>query len=228
MNYATTARRPNPLAAVGALGVPATFGAVLVIGLAVTATVRTAEPRTEGFFVPVKPEVEPLPPPEITPETQTSSTTVSPIDRSTLQPIPSPDVNLLGDEPLTIGSGFNEGWGSGLEPLDIDPPAPRPTPLFDPVGATPRGNPSNWITTADYRSTWIRRELTGTARFTLQINASGKVSGCKITASTGHTVLDRATCTLLRERAIFNPAKGSDGKAVAGTYASSVNWSIPD
>ena len=40
MSYATTASRPNPLAAVGALGVPASFGLILIAGLAVTQVIK--------------------------------------------------------------------------------------------------------------------------------------------------------------------------------------------
>jgi len=54
------------------------------------------------------------------------------------------------------------------------------------------------------------------------------VSDCTITGSTGHGELDRATCRLVQGRALFNPAKGSDGEVTAGSYSSSVNWSIPE
>lgn len=229
MSYATTASRPNPLAAIGALGLPATFGAILIIGLAASGTITLEKPNPKGLFVPTKPAVEPPPPEDVTPKPQQSpNASMPPVERPTLPPIRSPNITLSGGDPITVGTGINENWGSGLEPLGVEIPAPRPTPVFDPVAASPRGNPANWITTNDYRSSWIRRELTGTARFTLQVDASGKVSGCTVTGSTGHEALDRATCSLIQGRAVFNPAKGSDGKPVAGRYSSSVNWSIPE
>ncbi len=106
-------------------------------------------------------------------------------------------------------------------------PGPSPSPLADPIGAVPRGNPGGWVTTSDYRTRWINEGLTGIASFTLKIDASGKVSDCAITKSTGHDVLDGATCRLLERRARFTPARNGKGEKVAGTYSSSINWQIP-
>lgn len=227
MNYATTASRPNPLAALGAMGVPAAFGAILVIGLAVTVTLPPVDTKTQGFFVPITPEVDPPLPPEVVPETKSNTATVTRVERPAPAPIPTPGITLTGRDPISVGNGIDEGWGTGLEPLGTLPPA-RPELSIDPVKASPRGNPANWITTADYKTSWIRREYTGTARFALEVSASGKVSNCTITGSTGHEALDRATCRLIQARAVFNPAKGTDGNSVAGSYSSSVNWTIPE
>jgi len=68
----------------------------------------------------------------------------------------------------------------------------------------------------------------GTVRFTLTIDGEGRISNCTITGSTGHSVLDRATCRLLEDRARFEPARDAAGNPVAGGYASAVNWTIPD
>lgn len=223
MSYASQANRPNPLAVFGALGVPAGVGAILIAGLAVKIVIEPPVPNPSATDIPdvvVTPNpVETKAPP--TNERNTANETPTP------RPIPAPEVNLTGDETLTFPSGLNENWGGGLEPIEVNIPQPRPSASFDPVDATPRGNPANWITTADYRSSWIRRELTGTARFTLQVDTSGRVSDCQVTGSTGYAVLDRATCRLISARAVFNPAKGSDGKPTAGRYSSVVAWQIP-
>ena len=99
--------------------------------------------------------------------------------------------------------------------------------LPDPVKAAPRGNPGGWVTDSDYRSNWIRKELSGSASFVLAIDARGKVTDCTIVRSTGHNELDNATCSLIERRAKFNPAKDSHGNPVAGSYANTVNWRIP-
>jgi protein TonB len=226
MSYATTAGRPNPLAALGALGVPATFGVILVVGLAVTQVIKPSIPNPVGENIPVVVTPEIIEP-DIAPTNSSASTRETPTQTPTYTR-PDSDFDFKfgttgaiealgeGDTGTLIGT---EGLGVTLPPIE---------PLLDPVAAYPRGNPGNWISTADYKTSWIRRGFTGTARFTLQIDASGKVSGCTITGSTGHAPLDRATCQLLEARAIFNPAKGSDGTAVAGSYSSSVNWTIPE
>ena len=84
------------------------------------------------------------------------------------------------------------------------------------------------MTESDYRTVWINREWTGTARFSLKINASGRVTGCEITRSTGHNALDNATCELIAKRARFNAATDANGQAVASTYSNAISWELPD
>ena len=224
MNYATTARRPDPLAAIGAMGVPASFGIVLIAGLAVNHVIQEPIPNPIGEdipFVVVTPEVieDDLAPAS---DSKTASSTPT---QTVTRPPSDVEFDLGPTAPITPLGPVDPGTLLGSEGLGALPPL---DPVFDPVGASPRGNPANWITTADYRSTWIRRELTGVASFALQVDATGRVSDCVITGSTGHSALDRATCTLISQRAVFNPAKGTDGKAVAGSYSSSVAWTIPE
>jgi protein TonB len=213
----------------GALGIPGAIGAVLVLGLAVTAGVKPIDEGLEGFLIPETKPVEPLPPPPIEPR---AAPETSPSVRPQPIPLPAPRPETrftfensadapVGHLPDMTGTVL----GSGLGLPDIAPPAPRPR--FDPVPASPRGNPGGWITEADYRSSWINRELTGTAGFTLDLDAEGRVANCTITRSTGHRVLDEATCKLLTRRARFAPARDAAGKPAAGSFSSAVTWQIP-
>lgn len=68
MTYASANRRPNAAAMVGALGIPGAFGALLVVGLAVTVTVAPTTRNPEARNIPTVP----LPPPRPTrPESTT-------------------------------------------------------------------------------------------------------------------------------------------------------------
>ena len=143
-------------------------------------------------------------------------------------PVPAPrfdstDIILPPTPPLPT-----PGPTLGLDPV----PTPRVTPTQPPVGpsvgAKPRNDPSAWISTDDYRSSWINREMTGTARFRLEIAANGRVTNCTITGSTGHSALDQATCQLLERRAKFQPARTGSGEPIAGSYESAVRWVLPD
>jgi protein TonB len=96
------------------------------------------------------------------------------------------------------------------------------------VIARPKGSLGEWVTDADYRSRWIREGMSGTARFTLAIDPSGRISECTITRSSGHAELDAATCRLIERRARFEPARDGAGNRVAGTYSNAINWKIPD
>ena len=112
--------------------------------------------------------------------------------------------------------------------LGLDLPKPGVVPGFDPVAAKPRNDPAAWLSSADYRPAWMRREMTGLARFRLEIAANGRVTGCIVTGSTGHAQLDTATCQLVAKRARFEPARGAGGEAVAGSYDGAVLWQLPE
>lgn len=228
MTYASTARRPNPAAMAGALGIPGAFGALLVVGLAVTVVNQPADPRIKGETIT---ETILTPPPPKTDEpllvnNPAAPTTSVPTTPSRPESLP---VDLGLDNPVIAFPGTGDLGGAGTGPVDFGPPATGPSASpFDPVGARPRGNPGKWVTNNDYRSRWIMEELSGTARFTLAIDARGKVTGCTVTRSTGHAPLDAATCNLVTKRAKFEAARDGNGKAVAGSYSGTITWIIPE
>jgi protein TonB len=65
-------------------------------------------------------------------------------------------------------------------------------------------------------------------RFRLDIAADGRVVGCPITGSSGHPELDAATCALVRRRARFQPARGSEREPGAGSYSNAIDWQLPE
>ena len=226
MTYASNARRPNPAALLGALGIPAAIGAVLVVGLAVKVVVTPEPPPLKSLtFKPT-----PLPPPPPTPDTPATSNKTATTTTTTTtpsRPVTFP-IDLGNSDPIGTLPGTGDLIGP-VGPVDFGLPDPAPSASpFDPVGASPRGKPGNWVTNADYRPRWIREELTGSASFRLSIDAAGKVTGCTITRSTGHAALDTATCELVTKRARFDAARDGNGKPVAGSYANTVTWNIPN
>ena len=113
-------------------------------------------------------------------------------------------------------------------PRPSRPPVGQASPAFDAVAAKPRNDTSQWVTTDDYRSSWINRELTGVARFRVQVGTDGRVKQCTVTVSSGHSELDRATCDLVTQRARFEAARNTDGEKTTGSYSSAVAWQLPD
>jgi protein TonB len=224
MSYASHTRRPNPAALAGAIGIPAAFAALLVVGLAVKVVIEDKPPPLQGFTV--KPIPIPPPPPDpVQPATSTSQP-----QTSTTSTITHPEVIPFdfATTPVESLPGVGELTGPIVGPVDFGIPTPTPSASpFDPVGAKPRGNPGRWVLDSDYRSNWLRQGLEGSASFTLGIDASGKVTGCTITRSTGHGVLDAATCALVTKRARFEPARDGTGKPVAGSFNGSITWNIP-
>ncbi len=232
MTYASANRKPNPAALAGALGIPGAFGALLVVGLAVTVVTAPPEPRFKAKTItqtklPPPPPTPDRPQPDRKAATTTTQGPVAP-PRPSLPPVAFP----LGD-PIRAFPGPGDLTGTGTGPIDLGiggfgpGPGPSASP-FDPIGARPKSNPGRWVTNDDYRPRWIMEEMAGTARFTLAIDARGKVAGCTITRSTGHAPLDAATCDLVKRRASFDAARDGSGRPVAGSYTGTITWNIPE
>lgn len=226
MNYVATRAKPNPAALAGALGVPAGFAALLVAGLAVTDAIPDIMPNPDTTFI--EDEVVEITPVTDLPERPVDPSAPTPPSEVTLPPRPDRPADApfdFGDTPpIDALPDLDGGVGDAIGEI---PTTPLPS-FADPVSAKPRGNPGQWVTDADYRSRWIREGLSGTARFTLAIDASGRVSECTITRSSGHAELDAATCRLIERRARFEPARDAMGNTIAGAYSNAINWKIPD
>lgn len=227
MTYLSANRRPNPAALAGALGIPGAVGALLVVGLAVTVVNAPPAPKLEGRTIISTPLPPPPPPTPEKPQPDSRAKVATPVP----VPVPLPPagplpVELGKGEPIAGLPGLGDTTGTGPIDFTIPGTAPSASP-YAPVGAVPKGSPGRWVTNDDYRPRWIMEEMAGTARFTLAIDASGRVTGCTITRSTGHAALDKATCELVSKRARFEAARDAAGKPVAGSYSSAVTWRIP-
>ena len=223
MSYLDQARGPSPAGLASSIIVQVAIGAAVIAGLTVSDFVK---PEAEKEWEPIEYTLPPPPkPPE--PERQPEAAQEPPSSTPVFTPptkfdfeIPRPEIAVTDDLPPPAPPGPIPGATSGL--------IPTPTPSFSPVAAKARNNPAGWLSDRDYRTGWIRRELTGTASFRLDIARTGQVTGCQITRSTGHAELDEATCKLVQQRAKFEPARGSNGEPVAGSFSSTVRWVLPD
>ncbi len=231
MAYADQTRRPSPASMIAVVAVHAAIGTALITGLSFTGVLTPPPKPLTGAQI----ELPKPPPPEPSPEPQPEP---RPQARDPVDPIVAPKPPLSFAKPAspfeTTEIIIPRGPIIRLPGSDL-PAAPAPQPTtpsttngVTPLAARPRNDPGRWITTNDYRSIWIARELTGTARFRLAIAHDGRVTECTITGSTGHTALDTATCRLLEQRARFEPARNSSGDAVASSYTSAVSWELPD
>lgn len=84
------------------------------------------------------------------------------------------------------------------------------------------------ITAHDYPAEAIARREQGRVRYTLSINADGRVSGCTILQSSGSAALDAASCRLLRQRARFSPARDVAGRPEPATVEGGIQWRLPE
>lgn len=220
-------------AAAGVIIIHAAIGTILVTGLATKFI--PAEPATPliGENIEVTLPVPPPPPPETLPDERV----VNPPTAAPEIYVPDPPIVLdRGDpevttaaEPLRLDRTLEVAAGTvGAGPIGLPSPAPPAPTAFDPIPAKPSNAPGGWITQSDYRPSWINREYTGVAKFRLSVDRNGRASNCQILSSTGHAVLDTATCQLTQRRARFTAARDANGDRVAGTYTASIRWELPD
>ncbi|AGH50967.1 MULTISPECIES: energy transducer TonB [Sphingomonadales] len=89
------------------------------------------------------------------------------------------------------------------------------------------GDTLTWVTTEDYPFEALRAGMEGMTAVQLRISAEGRPSGCAVTVSSGHKLLDDTTCNLLLLRGRFEPARDQMGQPVSSVYSRRVRWQLP-
>ncbi len=83
------------------------------------------------------------------------------------------------------------------------------------------------LSAADYPGEAVRHGWQGDVVADLTISPEGRVSTCRIVTSSGHGLLDEATCKIMLKRAKFYPARDKDGRPVADTLRTPpINWRL--
>ena len=82
------------------------------------------------------------------------------------------------------------------------------------------------ISVADYPREALRKGWQGAVHVDLKVGANGRVRACAVSRSSGHKILDNATCRILIARARFKPARDSAGRPVEGHYQTHINWRL--
>lgn len=215
-------RRAAVVVTVAALHAGAFYA--LVTGLGIEYVERIV-PGITGRNIPIEPPPPP-PEPEITPSQAVQEPSVVTVPPS-LPRVQRPEAPVF-EVPQVVPR----------VPVLITPPSPKtldivrvpqPEPSrIAPKPARPRNAASGWVSTDDYPAAALRRGEQGTVRFDLMIGSNGKVEDCRVTASSGSSALDGATCKYVTARARFEPATDGTGARSQGSYSSAVTWVIPD
>src|SRR5205085_4337279 len=90
-----------------------------------------------------------------------------------------------------------------------------------------RANLNQYFTTDDYPQEALARHGEGTTFFRIDIDAQGNVTRCVVTRTSGDAALDAATCSVLKGRAHYEPARDARGRAVPGKDEGRVTWRLP-
>jgi len=188
------------------------LGYALVTGLAYEAVKKAVERVTTVDIEEPPPEEEPPPPPP-DPDVPPPPPIVA----------PPPPINIA-PAPPKIQAQPNIPPPRPVVPIAV--PAP-PAPPSKARAATPDGQ-ARWQRRIieNYPARAIRQELEGTVGLSVSIDASGRVTGCRVTRSSGHDILDEAACTDYTRYARFNPALDDAGNPTSGSFAQSIRYQI--
>jgi protein TonB len=193
------------------------LGYALVSGLAYNVVKKAAE-DLKTFDV----EDEPPPPPEEPPPPPEQNTPPPP---QVVAPPPIVRTNTVAPPIISTPVAPPPVITPRAAPAPPAPPAPPPPRVSQ--AAKARGNLVALFSNDDYPASALRNEEQGTTAVRLTIGTDGRVSDCSITASSGSSALDNATCNILRRRARFTPAKDQAGNPISDTHNQRIRWEIP-
>lgn len=202
------------LAIVIVVAIQFALGYAIVTGLAYDVIKHTAE-KLKVIDVeqqPPPPE-QPPPPPKDMPKVPPPPVTPPPLVQ--LMAPPPPIQTVTAPPPPYI------------PPVAPAPPPPPPPPRKTVSAQSAKGDVRTLFSSDDYPASASSAGAEGTARATLTISATGQVVGCDLIQSTGNRALDSATCSILRRRAKFTPARDSNGNPTTDTYTTPpIRWQL--
>jgi protein TonB len=191
-------------------------GYALISGLAYEAVKKVAS-DLKTFDVqdePPPPPDEPPPPPE-TPKDIPPPPIVA--------PPPVVQTQTLAPTIVTVPSAPPVVLTPTAPPAPPAPPAPK---ISQAAGV--KGNPSSWVTSDDYPPSAQREGVQGVSALTFEVNALGRIENCRVTSSSGSSVLDDTACKLVTRRGRYTPAKDDNGSPIAGgTKTLRFTWRLP-
>ena len=91
---------------------------------------------------------------------------------------------------------------------------------------TPREGAEGYITGDDYPQSALDRNEQGSVVARVIVDEVGNVASCDVAVSSHSRILDATTCQLIKSRAKFDPAIGSDGKPTQAIIMRQLNWQI--
>lgn len=83
---------------------------------------------------------------------------------------------------------------------------------------------SGTIRDRDYPREASRARASGEVEVRFTIEASGRVTGCRVSRSSGDASLDETTCRLIEQRFRFKPATNAAGANIASQYGWRQSW----
>ncbi|MEN7537506.1 energy transducer TonB [Aurantiacibacter flavus] len=187
------------------------IGYTLVTGLAYSAVKSVVERVTTVDIEEPEPEPSEEPPPPPEPDTAPPPP-VAPPPPINIAPAPPPIVTQPRIPPPAPPARI-------IPPPAPAAPPPAPPPPPSQARSAQRDNFNRWAARIQeaYPSRAIRREIEGNVGVAVTINADGRVSSCRVTSSSGESVLDEAACEGMERYARYDPALDAAGNPTSGS-----------
>ena len=83
-----------------------------------------------------------------------------------------------------------------------------------------------WAQADDYPPEARKLGLEGRVVFRATIGVDGRAKSCEIVQSSGHDILDDATCVKVIDTARFDPARDANGRAVEDVFQNAFVWEL--
>lgn len=221
----------------GADRAKAIAGVVLVYAamLASLLLVRTSVPaRAPGEVPPVLIDISEPPPPPPEPETGKAKEEEGAAGKKaepTEVVVPKPPVELPTKPPLPAAPIAGSGTSSNAGAANVGTgPGAGGSGTGRGGGGSGGGVAAQWVSgglqNSDYPRSALRSHLTGRVSVRFTVLTNGRISNCRVVASSGSPLLDATTCRLLTERLRFRPARNSAGAPIESEIGSDYTWGI--
>lgn len=126
----------------------------------------------------------------------------------------------------------------GIAVTNTSPPPPVAITVAQPPAAAVQGIPvvrvvtppkprmpvQSYFSPDDYPAAAVGTGAHGRVSVMLKLDTQGRITDCHVLRSSGSSILDQATCSILHRRARFTPSMDSNGNAVVGYIDQSVDW----
>jgi protein TonB len=178
---------------------------------------KAPSPSPEGAASPVSLKAKPSPivaPPPRLP--------VKPVLQAVERPTPFPPGS---DSSAGVSTRPGSGTGTGGEGLGLG------------SGGSGSGSGSGGarralrlrgqLANGDYPRSALRSGAQGSVTVRFTVETDGRVSGCRVTRSSGHPELDSTTCRLIERRFTYRPATDREGRPTTETVSKTYDWILP-
>ena len=205
----------------------AILGYAFVTGLAYR-VIQKATEDLKTFDVneePPPPEEEPPPPPPENPQPVQPPPVVAPPPLVRVNTPPPPvQTAPVAPPPVITYTAPPAPPAPVVAPPPPPPPPPSPPRVVE--AARARGSLQGLFRPDDYPAAAAEGGDQGSTGVRLTVGPDGRVTACSVTRSSGSSALDRATCSVLRSRARYEPARDQNGQPTTDTTNATITWRL--